>query len=70
MTGVVKFFNEKKGYGFIGTEERENDIFAHFSAIVGSKSEFKKLEKDQKVEFEIEKTKDGQERAVNIRVIG
>lgn len=70
MIGTVKFFNEKKGYGFLGTDERENDIFVHFSAIAGSDRDFKKLEKDQKVEFEVERTKDGQERAVNVRVIG
>lgn len=69
MKGIVKFFNDKKGYGFIGIEGRDNDLFVHFSAIDGPKSEFKKLEKDQTVEFEIEKTKDGQERASHVKVV-
>lgn len=49
-TGVVKWFNNAKGYGFI---EREggNDVFVHFSAIQGSG--FRTLEEGQEVEFEI-----------------
>lgn len=48
--GVVKWFDNKKGYGFI---ERENgdDVFVHFSAI---KTEgYKSLNEGQKVQFEI-----------------
>ena len=47
-SGVVKWFNESKGFGFI---EREGgpDVFAHFSAISGSG--FKTLAEGQKVEF-------------------
>ncbi|MEM7281151.1 MAG: cold-shock protein [Pseudomonadota bacterium] len=49
-TGTVKWFNEAKGFGFI---ERESgpDVFAHFSAIVGSG--FKTLVEGQKVEFTV-----------------
>ena len=49
-TGTVKWFNDKKGFGFI---EREGgtDIFAHFSEIQGDG--FKTLTENQKVEFEI-----------------
>ena len=48
--GTVKWFNEKKGYGFI-TDEAGNDVFVHFSAIVDEG--FKTLNEGQAVEFEI-----------------
>lgn len=50
MIGIVKWFNNDKGFGFI---ERENgdDVFVHFSAIQGNG--FKSLEEGQQVEFEI-----------------
>ena len=49
--GTVKFFNEKKGFGFI---ERENgeDVFFHFSAI--QTTGFKTLEAGDRVTFDIE----------------
>ena len=49
-TGIVKWFNSEKGFGFI-TVEGGNDVFAHFSAIQGEG--FKTLEEGQKVSFEI-----------------
>lgn len=50
--GTVKFFNEKKGYGFL-TKEDGNDVFVHFSSIE-SDNDFKTLKQDQAVEFEVE----------------
>ncbi len=49
-TGTVKWFDEKKGYGFIEREDGE-DVFVHFSAI--EQEGFKTLNEDQEVEFEI-----------------
>ena len=49
-TGTVKWFNAKKGYGFI-SDENGDDIFVHFSAL--NMSGFKVLEKGDKVEFEV-----------------
>ena len=49
-TGVVKWFNAKKGYGFICDEEG-NDIFVHFSAL--DMPGFKVLDENDKVEFEV-----------------
>ena len=60
VTGKVKWFNEKKGFGFI---EREGgaDVFVHFSAI---KSDgFKTLNEGQEVEFEIEQGQKGDQAA-------
>lgn len=50
VTGTVKWFNEKKGFGFI-EQESGPDVFAHFSAIEGAG--FKSLTDGQKVEFKI-----------------
>ncbi|MBC8456608.1 MAG: cold-shock protein [Deltaproteobacteria bacterium] len=49
-TGRVKWFNEKKGYGFISTDEGE-DAFVHYSEIQGDG--FKTLYEGQEVSFEI-----------------
>lgn len=50
-TGTVKWFNDKKGYGFITPENGEKDCFVHFSAI--QSDGFKSLKEGQRVEFEI-----------------
>ncbi|MBI5376124.1 MAG: cold-shock protein [Candidatus Schekmanbacteria bacterium] len=49
--GTVKWFNEKKGFGFISREGGE-DVFVHYSAIEGSG--FKTLSEGQAVEFEVQ----------------
>lgn len=49
-TGTVKWFNEKKGFGFI-TEDGGNDVFVHYSAIKGDG--FKTLVEGDKVSFEV-----------------
>ena len=48
--GTVKWFNEKKGFGFISFEG-EDDLFVHYSDI--ETDGFKTLSEDQKVEFEV-----------------
>ena len=65
LKGTVKWFDPKKGYGFI---ERENgeDVFCHFAAI--TMDGFKTLNNGQEVEFEIE-TNDKGERAINVHPI-
>ncbi|XP_044964654.1 cold shock-like protein CspC [Hordeum vulgare subsp. vulgare] len=54
-TGVVKWFNESKGFGFITPDDGSKDVFVHFSAISGAG--FKTLAEGQRVEFYIQ---DGQ----------
>ena len=49
--GTVKWFNAEKGYGFISNDNGGDDVFVHFSAIVGEG--FKTLEEGQEVEFEV-----------------
>lgn len=54
--GVVKWFDDRKGYGFI-TRENGEDVFVHFSNI--QEEGFKSLEKGQRVSFEVQKTEKG-----------
>jgi CspA family cold shock protein len=54
--GIVKWFNGKKGYGFI-TQEDGQDLFVHFSAI--NMSGFKTLAEGDRVSFEVEDTDRG-----------
>ncbi len=65
MTGKVKWFDSKKGYGFI-TEESGKEIFVHFSGI--AKDGFRSLNEGQTVEFEIGSGSKG-EQAVNVNVV-
>ena len=48
--GTVKWFNDKRGYGFISPEEGGEDLFIHFSNIEGDG--FRSLREGQTVEFE------------------
>jgi CspA family cold shock protein len=50
LEGTVKWFSDKKGYGFI-TREGEDDIFVHYSTIQGEG--FRTLREGEKVEFEM-----------------
>ena len=65
MTGRVKWFDSKKGYGFI-TAENGKEIFVHFSGIV--KEGFMSLNEGQTVEFEIGTGAKG-EQAINVTVV-
>ena len=55
MQGYIIHFNQEKGYGFIRTEEHEENIFVHISEVTNANE----LEQGQEVEFKIEKTKKG-----------
>ena len=52
MTGIVKWFNAEKGYGFITPDDGSEDVFVHFSASVADG--YKKLIEGQKVTFDTE----------------
>ena len=64
-SGVVKFFDAQKGYGFI-SREGGADVFVHYSNIAGAG--YRSLEQGQQVEFEIGPGRKGDE-AQNVRVI-
>jgi cold-shock DNA-binding protein family len=50
-TGIVKWFNESKGFGFIKPDEGGEDLFAHFSEI--QSKGFRTLQENQRVEFTV-----------------
>ena len=64
-SGVVKWFNSEKGYGFI-SQEGGPDVFVHFSAIQGSG--YRNLEENQKVEFDVTQGQKGPQ-AANVRPV-
>jgi len=63
--GQVKWFSEKKGYGFI-TQEDGNDVFVHYSAI--STEGFKTLQEGDQVEFEVSQGEKGLQ-ATNVTLV-
>lgn len=66
QSGVVKWFNNTKGYGFL-TDERGTDVFVHFSAI--ESEGYKTLKEGDSVEFDAVEGKKGLQ-AQNVKKIG
>jgi CspA family cold shock protein len=66
-TGVVKWFNNAKGYGFITPDGDSKDVFVHFSQIEGEG--YKSLNEGQRVEFEVREGAKGPE-ATNVVAVG
>lgn len=62
VTGIVKWFNASKGYGFIAREDGK-DVFVHFSAIQGEG--YRSLNEGERVEFSVENSPKGPQ-AVNV----
>jgi len=65
--GTVKWFDNKKGFGFIEPNDEGEDVFVHYSAL--NMEGFKKLQEGQQVSFEIEDSDKGP-RAVNVQPLG
>jgi CspA family cold shock protein len=62
--GTVKFFNTDKGYGFIQPDDGGNDAFVHISAV--EKAGMRTLNKEQRVNYELEEGQRGRTSAVNL----
>lgn len=68
MQGTVKWFDDKKGYGFITRSDEGKDLFVHFKDIVSTNSH-RSLSDGDKVEFEVEEGAKGP-KAIRVKKVG
>ena len=68
MQGRVKWFDDKRGYGFITTEEGL-DVYVHYTAILTDGDGYRTLKHNWRVDFEIVTTDDGREEARSVVVL-
>ena len=69
QTGVVKFFNSERGYGFVKPDDGGSDVFVHITAVEAAG--LKGLNEGQKISFDVEPDKKGKgPKAVNLVVTG
>jgi CspA family cold shock protein len=69
QTGVVKFFNGERGYGFIKPDDGGRDVFVHITAV--ERAGLKSLNEGQHISFDVEPDKKGKgPKAVNLVVTG
>jgi len=66
QSGVLKWFNPTKGFGFIVPDDGGNDVFVHISAVEGAG--LKSLDEGQKVRFELQDNR-GRQAAADLQVV-
>ena len=66
-TGTVKWFNAKKGYGFIQPDDGSKDVFVHISAV--ERSGIGNLNEGQKLSFDVQKGQQGKFSAENLKAV-
>ncbi len=64
-TGIVKFFNPTKGFGFIRPDDGSKDVFVHVSAV--ERSGLGSITENQKLSYDLERGRDGKSSAVNLK---
>ena len=64
-TGIVKWFNATKGFGFVQPDDGSKDVFVHISAV--QMAGLSTLNEGQKIQFELVKGKDGKTSAGNLK---
>jgi CspA family cold shock protein len=65
-TGVVKWFNGQKGYGFVTPDDGSKDVFVHHTAILGEG--YKDLDEGDRIEFNVEPSEKGPKAAQVIKL--
>jgi len=65
--GTVKWFDPKKGYGFIAPDDGSKDIFVHISAVEAAG--LNRLDERQKVSYDVERGNNGKSSAVNLKAL-
>jgi len=66
-SGTVKWFDPKKGYGFIQPDDGSKDIFVHISAVESAGLD--RLNERQKVSYDVERGNNGKSSAVNLKTL-
>ncbi len=66
-SGTVKWFNNKKGFGFIVPDQGGQDVFVHISAV--EKSGLKGLNEGQKVNYDLAPDREGRMTAVDLKAV-
>lgn len=66
--GTVKWFNPVKGFGFIAPEDGQKDVFVHISAV--ERAGLDTLAEGQKVEFDLERGRDGRTSVGRLALVG
>lgn len=64
-TGIVKFFNENKGYGFIQPDDGGQDAFVHITAV--ERAGMRTLRENQRVAYDLQQDNRGKMKAENLR---
>lgn len=68
MQGRVKWFDDKRGYGFITSDEGV-DVYVHYTAILTDGDGYRTLKHNWRVDYEVVTTNDGREEARNVVVL-
>ena len=63
-SGIVKWFNSTKGYGFIKPDDSDQDVFVHITAV--KDAGWETLEEDQRVNYELSEGRNGKSSATNL----